>query len=109
EIAYQEMAKLTYFNSNLKVLIVHLWMTEYGGDPYEYVHQRLANNFLNIIKQANTRFPENIEASYLLITVQKIGNSLVTEYTEFDVMSMIKQEFVVVGQTNAWRKSVRQF
>lgn len=102
ERAYEEMHKLTYFNSKLKVLITYIWDVGNKGERWEYAHERLCQNFESIIKQANSRYPENGENTYLLITCQRIDGELYFKFSSFDTFSMIKQQFVVVGRTSIW-------
>lgn len=102
ERAYEEMHKLTYFNSNLKILITYIWDVDKKGERWEYAHERLCQNFESIIKQANARYPENGENTYLLITCQRIEGELHYKFSSFDTFSMIKQQFVVVGRTSIW-------
>lgn len=102
ERAYEEMHKLTYFNSQLKVLITYIWDPDKKGNQWNYAHDRLCNNFEAIIKQANARFPENGENDYLLITCQRINGELRYRFSSFNTFSMVNLKFVVVNRIDVW-------
>lgn len=85
EKGYEEMTKLTYFNSHLKILVLHLW----PDDFYEKAQTTLAKNFASIIAQANRRYCENTKNEYLLITIQKIGQELHSTSTIFAVKDLV--------------------
>ncbi len=75
ERCYEEMTKLVYAKSKLKVLITYNWNTEQDQD-YHYVNKILRNNFSEIIRQSNTNFPENKETQYMLIVFQRKDDKL---------------------------------
>lgn len=75
ETCWEEMTKLTYAKSKLKVLITYNWDVEPDQD-YHYVSEILINNFSEIIKQSNAEFPENEETQYMLIVFQKKEDQL---------------------------------
>lgn len=101
--AYEEMCKLTYFRAYLKVLVTYIWDPK-GDEMWTNTHERLSKNFKTIIKQANQRYPENVETSYILITGQRISDKLIWKYTGFSVMNTLKQtdSYVIVHD---WAKA----
>ena len=73
EKCYEEMTKLTYAKSRLKVLITYNWDSE-PNQNYYHVKDILKDNFRKIIKQANANFSENEETQYMLIVFQRKDN-----------------------------------
>jgi hypothetical protein len=69
-LCQQEMIKLTYFKSPLKVLITYCWDNK-EEDKYKVYREKAKNNFKDIIEKSNKDFPENISTEYLLIIGQK--------------------------------------
>lgn len=73
--AWQEMAKLIWVRSPLKVLVTYnrhpcdtaVWKAE---------TKTLQEGFSDIIKQANEKFPENSDTEYLLIIGNNANNNL---------------------------------
>ena len=60
--SWQEMAKLTWVNCPLKVLV-----TYYNKDKNDLESDILVHNFSNIIKNCNSKFQENNKTEYLLL------------------------------------------
>lgn len=97
-ISHEEMYKLTTFRAALKVLITYIWDPSKSGDIWSHTHEKLSKNFESIIIQTNSKYPENVETNYILITGQRIGDKIVWKYTGFSVMNTLKQidSFVIV-------------
>lgn len=72
---YQEMAKLAYSRSRLKVLITYNENVD-ATSNYKYVTDVLLENFCEIITQSNQKYPENNETEYLLIVGQLDNKNL---------------------------------
>ncbi len=58
KLAFEEMHKLTNFRSALKVLITYYWNPAHPGENWDFVHDRLCKNFMEIIVQSNEILPE---------------------------------------------------
>lgn len=82
-LAYEEMHKLTYYRSNLKVLITYNWDPSKTGDAWDFTFDRLCKNFKSTIAQANETSPENDATIYLLIFGQRIDQKLVWKFARF--------------------------
>ncbi len=91
---YEEMIKLTYYKSGLKVLITYNFdePTEKKEDVAENI---LINNFSSVLYQTNKDFPENIHTQYLLIVGQMNTHSATLQWTfvVFDIYgSQLKRQ-----------------
>jgi len=87
--SYEEMIKLAYERARLKVLITYNEDVDKNSD-YKASVDTLLKNYMEIIKQANQKYPENSETEYLLIVGQKDNNKLFWYSYTFDTKGDLK-------------------
>ena len=81
--AWQEMAKLTWVRSPLKVLITYNWHPS-DKSIWQTETKMLTDTFSSIIHQSNLQFKDNTQTEYLLIIGNNANNNLNWTYHKFD-------------------------
>ncbi len=81
--AWQEMTKLTWVRSPLKVLITYNWHPS-NIEIWQTESKMLTDTFSNIIHQSNQAFKDNPQTEYLLIIGNNANSKLNWAYHKFD-------------------------
>jgi len=87
---HQEMIKLTYYKSILKVLITYNF-DEHQENQWKGIENKITANFSSILRQTNSQLPENKDTQYLFIIGQMIFHLPALQWT-FVVYDIFGQE-----------------
>ena len=80
KLCYQEMIKLTYYKSSLKVLVTYNY-DENAENQWQKTEANAVANFSSILQQTNSEMPENKDTEYLFIIGQMKKNLPVLKWT----------------------------
>ncbi|MEQ8878898.1 MAG: hypothetical protein RLQ12_04655 [Cyclobacteriaceae bacterium] len=81
--AWEEVAKLTYYRSRLKVLITYN-SNNLSVDKRNLEIKMMESSLKDVISKSNKTFPEHASTEYLLIMGAKDGDQLIWNYRIFD-------------------------
>lgn len=80
KLCYQEMIKLTYYKSSLKVLVTYNY-DENAENQWQKTEANAVANFSSILQQTNSEMPENKDTEYMFIIGQMKKNLPVLKWT----------------------------
>ncbi|XOV94269.1 MAG: hypothetical protein ACFHWX_06095 [Bacteroidota bacterium] len=87
--AWEEIAKLTYFHSRLKVLISYHSSDNLSEDKRRLEMQMIEKSFSSVLSKSNEVYPENPLTEYLFIMGGVVKDHLTWDYRIFNSMGNI--------------------